>query len=340
MEVIHLESPTPLDSDTILGLGFFDGIHRGHQKIIERVCRIAREKGIAGGLLTFRRHSIEVLHPYICFPYITTMEEKIHIAGVLGLDYLVDVEFTREFSLISPEAFVEDILLKRTRGKGFVVGRDYRFGFRAMGDAELLRQIASGHGLDMEIVDYISSHNMKIGSSLIRELIMGGDIELANDNLGRWYSISGPVVGGKKRGRRLGIPTANIMLPADKVIPRPGVYCVMVLVDGVMYQGVANLGDRPTFDEEQFNTEVHLFDFSGNLYGKNLRVFYLKNLREIIKFPDEGKMVTQIHSDICECQQYFKDIAQEEIRKNMLFSPPSPQLSSTQQMQEYPIYRD
>jgi riboflavin kinase / FMN adenylyltransferase len=321
MKVIHLETPEVLEEDTVLGLGFFDGLHRGHQKIVERVCEMARKKNIAGGLLTFRRHSLEVLHPGICFPYITNMEEKIHIARLLGLEYFIDMDFTREFSLISPNAFVEDILFRDARAKGLVVGKDYRFGYRASGNTEILKQVSVKHGAEVEVLDYIQTQDTKISSSLIRELIMSGDIEWANDSLGRWYSISGPVVGGKKRGRKLGVPTANITLPSDKVIPRPGVYCVMVLVNNIMYRGVANLGDRPTFDDEQFSAEVHLLQYSGNLYGKTLRVFFLKYLREIVKFPDEEKMVTQIRSDICVCQRYLETIASGDIEKNKIYSP-------------------
>jgi riboflavin kinase/FMN adenylyltransferase len=307
MEVIQLDKPDcirnlhNMDKNTVLALGFFDGIHIGHQKLLRRGKEIALEQNLYSSLLTFKNHPIEVLHPGLCFPYLTTVDEKIHIAKMFGLDYFFIIDFTREFSILSPEAFLNDILRCALRGEIFVVGKDYRFGFAAAGDVDYLKEISSAFAGRVEVVDNVITAYGKVSSNFIRESIMSGRMKRANLNLGYWYSIEGIVKPGKQIGEKLGIPTANLSIPIDKANPRPGVYCVLVMVDKVMYEGICHIGDQPTFNGTDYTIEVHLFRFSGNLYGKKLRVFFLEHVRDTIKFPDAEAMLTQVHADICAC---------------------------------------
>jgi riboflavin kinase / FMN adenylyltransferase len=315
MKIFQLESIERLDRDTALALGFFDGIHLGHATLINVTVGEARKRGIVSAISTFRRHPFEILHKNLCFPYINTLEEKHSLAQAVGVDYFIDMDFSAEFSRLSPQEFLQNVVRDKLRARVLVVGNDYHFGKDAAGDVELLKKIAEPEGIKVIVVDDVMVNNEKISSTGIREMIIGGYVDIASHHLGRWYSLDGIVKSGEKRGRILGIPTANLDLPHNKIMPRPGVYCIFAAVSGKVYPGAAHVGNRPTFQEEKYNVEVHIFDFNENLYGETIRVFFLKHLRDTVSFESTDAMMSQIAKDLEDCQDYFGKIKKEDIEQ-------------------------
>lgn len=308
MEIIHLESIQQMERELSVALGFFDGIHLGHQKLITRAVERAREAGIASALFTFRRHPLEVIHHGLCFPYLSSMDEKLCVARSLGLDYFIDVDFTEDFSHMKPENFVEDILMEKLKGKILIVGNDYRFGYRASGNVYKLRQLARAFDSEVVALEDVKVDGLRISSTGIREAIMGGNLEYAARCLGRWYSIRGTVKSGSQRGRRMGFPTANVDLPSHRVMPRPGVYGVFVRHKNQIHPGAGHVGDRPTFNEPTYNLEVNLFDFDGDLYGVKLDTYLVRHVRDTREFDDPIQMARHISEDISRCRKLLSEI--------------------------------
>lgn len=317
MKTIRLETLTRLDRDTALCLGFFDGIHLGHLKILDITRETGRRENLAPALFTFESHPLEVLNPGLCFPYLTTLEERKKIAFSEGIEYFISCEFTRDFASISPEDFIIDVILSKLRGKSLIVGADYHFGEGGRGDIKLLKKLAQKHGVNVVVVPEVKIEGEKISSTHIRESIMGGEIEKANHYLGRWYSIEGRVHRGKNRGKKLGIPTANLRIPDKKVIPRRGVYCVLCLLENHIYKGIGHVGNRPTFKEEDYNIEIHLFDFKKDIYSQKIRVFFINYIRDTLNFDNPWVMKKKINQDICVCREKLKDVTQEKILNNL-----------------------
>ncbi|MFP4496870.1 MAG: bifunctional riboflavin kinase/FAD synthetase [Vulcanimicrobiota bacterium] len=306
-----------IDTDLALALGYFDGIHLGHQKILKKTVDEARKAGIASGIFTFRQHPIEVLNPKLCFPYLTTLEEKQLLVKKTGIEYYIETDFTKVFSQLTPEHFVQRILLKKLNGKIFIAGRDYRFGHGGAGDVELFDKLLKPTSSKLVLVDKVNLDQLKISSTRIREALLMGYVDEANEMLGRWYSISGKVKPGKGVGRKLGIPTANIDIHQDKIFPRPGVYCVIVRVNQNIYCGIAHLGDKPTFKEHHYNLEVNIFDFNQDIYGKHIRVYFLNHIRDTSRYSTVDEMMGQINMDIEYCRTFLCSINEETINENI-----------------------
>ncbi|MCD4786460.1 MAG: bifunctional riboflavin kinase/FAD synthetase [Candidatus Eremiobacteraeota bacterium] len=321
MQIIELNKIRRLEGPTSLALGFFDGIHLGHRRILEKARRIAKEKGYQSGIFTFYRHPVEVLQPGFCFHYLTTLEEREKIIESLGLDYFLILPFSKEVKSISPEDFIENLIIGRLNARAVVVGKDYKFGRDAGGNIEMLKEKLEPRGIEVHVMDEVLIKNEKIGSTIIRNDITSGLIDHANKGLGRWYSIEGIVRSGNKRGRKLGIPTANLDLPDNKVIPPEGVYCVFALLNGKLFKGVGNMGSRPTFGEYHPTFEVHIMDFSGDIYGEKIRVFFVNKVRDIIKFDTAKDLVKRIKTDINICSERLSKISIGEMEINFKCCP-------------------
>ncbi len=301
----------------VIALGFFDGIHVGHQKLINWTVTLARQWGYSPALFTFSRHPLEVIHSGLCFPYLSSMNEKHCIARELGIEYFITIDFSEEFSRLSPREFVSDILRDRLDGRVFVVGRDYRFGFHGSGNRETLEKLASEFGGKVHSTEDVTIAGQRVSSTGIREAIMGGNMELARKCLGRWYNLSGEVKQGKKRGRGLGFPTANLDLPSDRVMPRPGVYGVFVRAGEQVYPGAAHVGERPTFRESSYNLEVHLLNYSGDLYGREITVYFVRHLRDTVDYETPELMIRQIQKDVGRCREILVPMSQRKILENI-----------------------
>jgi len=283
-------------------IGNFDGVHRGHQALFQRVKHWAGELKGESVVITFNPHPLEVLFPAKALSFITTHKQKLDLIASCGMDATIVIPFSREFSHISARDFVVDILVGKLGIKAIVVGYDYRFGHSREGDIDFLRQMGAEHGFSVDTVGGVKMNDTVVSSTVIRQKILQGNIREANEFLGRPFEVSGTVVTGKKRGAGLGFPTANIWMP-HQAAPRTGVYVVEAVVEGKTYGGAANLGYNPTFGDCDFCLEVHLFDFSQNIYGKTITVRFLDRLRDERRFSGPDELIAQIGKDVSEAKK-------------------------------------
>jgi riboflavin kinase/FMN adenylyltransferase len=304
----HLEIPM---HKAVVTIGNFDGVHIGHQALLQTVVEKAHGIGGTAVALTFDPHPMRVIstngHP----PLITMKEQKSELIARTGIEVLLLIPFTLEFASISARSFVKDLLIRRIGMQALVIGNDYTFGRNREGNLDLLRQWAPEMGFDVVVVDWIQSANGlagRISSTRVRELVMEGRMEEARKLLGRNYQIRGVVASGRNRGGRLlGFPTANINLQ-DELSPKQGIYAVTVEHGSNVYQGVANIGYSPTFDDNIFTIEVHILDFKKNIYGETIRVNFIQRLRDEIKFQNIEALAAQIRLDIDKARQILKNL--------------------------------
>lgn len=298
-------------NNSILTLGNFDGLHLGHQELVRMIIRRARETGALSMVVTFRPHPLKILAPEKCPPLISIYEEKIKLFERLGIDVLVKIPFTLEFSAMPPEDFVRDVLCGTLGAKEIFVGYNYRFGKGREGDIRTLRGLGEKYGFTVREIEQIAFGGEVISSTKIRTLLREGDVEHAAKLLGRTYAITGIVVKGDGRGKGLGFPTANIA-PKHSIIPADGVYAVRLIVREKVYDGIANIGMRPTFNKKVLAIEVHVFDFNEDIYGEDISLYFIRKIREEKKFKGAEALVTQIKSDI----ETAKEILSSHLAEN------------------------
>ncbi|MBM3461122.1 MAG: bifunctional riboflavin kinase/FAD synthetase [Armatimonadetes bacterium] len=291
MQVTALEAYEAL-GECVVGLGFFDGIHRGHQEILKRVVALARERGRLAAVFSFRNHPASVLRPSAAPALLTPFDEKIPLLEALGLDVLVWREFDLGFAGVEAQEFVGDVLRDRLRAAAVVVGPNYRFGKGAQGTP------ATMSGLEVAVVEPLYEDGALVSSTRVREAVVAGDLVEAARLLGRPYAARGEVVRGDARGRTIGFPTANLGCPPEKLLPADGVYAMRVKVGDETVQGVANLGIRPTFGERRRVLEVHLLDYLGDLYGRTLQASFIERLRAEMRFDGVDALIAQIARDV------------------------------------------
>ncbi|MHB8068931.1 MAG: bifunctional riboflavin kinase/FAD synthetase [Desulfobaccales bacterium] len=304
MMVYHdLPPDTPSFSRTVVTIGNFDGVHLGHRAILARVIHRARELDAQAVAITFEPHPLKVLRPEMNLPLLTTPEQKISLLTAAGLDAVVVLPFTREFAALPAREFVQTYFLERLRVREVVVGHDYCFGRGREGNIDLLKEMGEKHGFTVQVVWAVEAANAVASSSLIRALLRLGKVEEAALLLGRPYGVEGRVVRGKGRGGKLlGVPTANIR-SANELLPATGIYAVRVHRGAETLLGAANIGTCPTFENGEFSLEVHLLDFSGDLYDADLGVEFVARLREERRFPSIEALAAQIHADIKKARQ-------------------------------------
>ena len=297
----HLDQIKEPIKRAVITIGNFDGVHIGHQALFHEVIEKAAAIDGTSVAMTFEPHPMRVLKQNNHPPLITLYEQKVELIERTGIDVLICVPFTLGFASIPAEQFVKDLLVQKIGMKAIVVGEDYSFGKNREGNIDLLRDYAPDYGFEVIVAGWIRSTRAvkdRISSTRIRELISDGLMEHAEKMLGRSYQIRGRVVAGRDRGGKLlGIPTANINLH-DELCPKTGIYAVTVEMDDKKYKGVANIGFSPTFDDHEFTVEVHLLDFNANIYGRKLRVNFIKRIRDEKKFSSISELVDQIHLDI------------------------------------------
>lgn len=310
MEVIQI-SGFPLARDgkpSVMALGNFDGVHIGHQQIIKTASDIARDKRLPLSVMTFHPHPRQVLgRGQIYESLLTPLSEKIYLFGGLGVETVYVIEFNREFAAISPGDFICEYV-KGLHAKEVVVGFDYSFGAGGQADTTVLREICSRYGISSHVVPPVNRDGEKVSSSLIREKLQMGHVKWAADLLGRPFILMGHVVHGDKRGRILGFPTANIEPLDSFVIPKNGVYMIRAHLEGEAKRipGVMNIGYKPTFEGERERTlEVHLLDFSRDIYGEKMRIEFLDFLRDERKFFSVEQLMMQIRYDVEEAKSRF-----------------------------------
>lgn len=310
VKVIRLSQPHNLNQldfpEMVMALGYFDGVHKGHQKVITKAKEIAEGTGMKSAVMTFHPHPLVVLRKKEDIDYITPLEEKIHLIQELDVDLLFVVEFTKEFAALLPQQFVDDYIIK-LNVKHVVAGFDFTYGHLGKGTMETI-PFHSREQFLHTTVEKITDHDRKVSSTLIREVIRSGDVEYAQTLLGRPHSVAGVVVHGDKRGRTIGFPTANVEVEEHYLIPPTGVYAVSIEIDTVVFDGVCNIGYKPTFNNEQSlkpSIEVHIFDFNREIYGQKVTVSWFKRIRSEKKFHNVDELIEQISKDKAVAEQFF-----------------------------------
>ncbi len=287
-----------------LTIGVFDGVHRGHQEIIRRLVSGAHGIGLPAVVLTFSPHPAVVLGRQTSFKQLTTPIERAEILEVLGVDTVVIHPFTRELAAQTAKAFMQYVH-RRIGLRRLLVGYDFALGRGREGDGARLAEIGREIGYDVEILPALSISGEIISSTRIRQLITSGQVVETAADMGRFYEIRGPVVHGDGRGRKINIPTANIEIPEDKLLPANGVYACWAWVDGQKHRAVTNVGVRPTFKSNELreNVEAYILDFDRELYGEEVKLEFVSRLRDEMKFPSVEALVAQITKDIARARE-------------------------------------
>lgn len=287
-------------SNSVVTVGTFDGVHLGHKALIETVVRKADERKARSVVISFDPHPRDIINPGSAgIKQLTTIRERREILEEIGIDILLTIPFTRDFSLMSSEEFVKDIVFEKVGVSEFVIGYNHHFGKDRTGTIETVENLGAELGFDAFVVSKREMGNITVSSTTIRkELSENGDVEQASKLLGREYLLNGIVIHGDKRGRTIGYPTANLKAEhPNKVIPKDGVYVVKVRVEGEWFNGMMNIGNRPTFKEAQKALEVNIFEFDKDIYGQTIQVRFLKRLRDEVKFSGIDELVAQLDQD-------------------------------------------
>ena len=289
----------PYVKATVITVGTFDGVHRGHRDVIERLVARSLTLKIPSVLVTFEPHPLQIVNPSAAPLLLTTHDEKLEVIAETGVDYMAVVPFTTELASYSAEDFVELVLRRCFRMRELLIGYDHGFGRQRAGNVDVLRRLGERDGFRLEVVDPVSTPDgHSVSSTSIRRAIAGGDLDRAAASLGRLYSVSGRVIEGAQRGRTIGFPTLNLGPPPPrKLLPPEGVYAVRVQTPVGPVGGMMNLGPRPTFGDSAASLEAHLFDTAGNFYGAHVRVDFVARLRETRKFASAEQLSAQLRHD-------------------------------------------
>ena len=313
MNVIHLKYPHQLNESEAttsysLAIGFFDGVHKGHQAVIQSAIKKAKELNVKSAVMTFDPHPSIVLggRKEKVF-YITPLQQKINVLKELDVDTVFVVQFTSDFAKLTPEEFI-NFFIRELNVVHVTAGFDFSFGAFGKGNMETMKELSNGD-YGVTVVEKLADDEEKISSTRIRQNLQKGDMEEVHNLLGRPYEVPGIVIHGDKRGRTIGFPTANIQSHEGSYIPATGVYAVRILVQDEWYDGVCNVGYKPTFknpEDKQLSIEVHILDFEKNIYGEEVVVGWYKRIRSEQKFDGIESLKAQIEKDKQEAISYFQ----------------------------------
>jgi len=290
----------------VLSIGNFDGIHLGHHAVLSRLLAEAKRLQVPATVMTFEPQPAELFAGKNAPARLSRLRDKFVQLEKLNLDRLLCISFTHEFANLSANDFIEQLLIQKLNVKFLVIGDDFHFGYRRLGDFALLQEAGKKHGFEVVDTRSLSQDACRVSSTRIRSALAKGQLDQAEQMLGRKYSITGRVGHGKKLGRTIGVPTANLFLKR-RVSPVSGVFVVSVLgIDGKTYNGIANIGCRPTVNGERQQLEVHIFDFAGDLYGHQLEVLLEKKLRDEVRFDSFAELKIQIDKDIQQAREWHQ----------------------------------
>tara|TARA_Y100000385_G_scaffold253980_1_gene278494 strand:+ start:324 stop:1250 length:927 start_codon:yes stop_codon:yes gene_type:complete len=308
MRVFKNLEELPKFKNTVITIGTFDGVHKGHQKILKRITDIAQSRNGESILITFNPHPRFVLQPgNKDLKLLNTLDEKIRLLENFGLDNLVVAPFSKDFSQMPALAYIKDFLVENFHPNTIVIGYDHHFGINRSGDINLLKEYQKVFQFQVEQISKETIEDIAISSTKIRKALLAGDIETGGHLLGYPYQLSGYVIKGEQIGRTLGFPTANIQLTVNyKLIPKTGVFAVMIHVQGKNYKGMLNIGFRPTVEGNSKTIEVNIFDFNKDIYGEEISITLVKRLRDEKKFKSLEALKKQITSDKKEALKYFE----------------------------------
>lgn len=314
MKIFHGTENANIQKPNVLTLGVFDGLHLGHQRIMQTVVERANKVEAHATAITFDPHPRAVLHPESAPPLLQTLDQRLANFEVLGIEQAIVIPFDKEFASHPAEDFLYEIVHDRLHAKEVYLGKGFAFGKGRGGNIELLRRLSAELGFYADEVPEVTLRGQRISSSKIRHLLSEGRTNLARRMLGRPYGVEGVIIRGNRRGHSIGFPTANLK-PHNRVIPKFGVYATATLVDGAWRRSITNIGVRPTFENDaEPSIETFIFDFDGDLYGDVLRVRFLHRIRDERKFNGIEELKEQIERDSARALNYFR---QEGVR-NML----------------------
>lgn len=280
-----------------LSLGMFDGVHLGHKSIVDELIKVGSENNLETAVLTFWPHPRFVFNPNENLKLLNTLEEKQFLLEKCGIDTLFLKEFDEEFRNLTGEEFVRQILVDKLNIKYLIIGYDHSFGKNKSGNFELLQKLSGEMGFEVERMEAINIHENNISSTKVRNALLAGNIKEANEMLGYSYSVSGTVVHGKKLGRTIGYPTANIETDPIKLLPKKGAYIVEVFIKGEQYKGMLSIGTNPTVNGEKLTVEVYILDFEGDIYDEKITVAFRDFLHDEIKFEGLEKLIERLDED-------------------------------------------
>ena len=303
------DDPPPRWNQPVLALGNFDGLHRGHMKIVDRVRRRAGERGGTPAVMTFDPHPSRVLRPDKAPPLLMTIEQKLEALGLAGMQGVAVVRFTPELSSWEPEQFVRAVLVDWLHVAEVWVGANFLFGHNRAGTFSVLRSLGARYGFRAEKIDPVRYKDFVVSSTRVRRLLSEGRVDEAAALLGHHFFIDGTVTRGAGRGRGIGFPTANICTD-NELVPPPGVYATLLTLDGIVHPSITNVGFRPTFgDVDRVTIESHVFHFTRDLYGQRVRLSFVQRLRDERAFPDVDALRAQIEADCRSAQRLFGRIS-------------------------------
>lgn len=307
------EIPKNLFNGSVVTIGNFDGVHRGHAELF-RCLKLQSEKlGLPSVVITFEPHPLKLIAPQFAPKLITTYGQKAELIAESDVDFLVVVEFTREFSSQGAEEFVKSFLCEKLGMKHIIIGHDYAFGRGRQGNYGTLKQMGAQLGFSVESLAPVGEPGIIFSSSLVRTMITDGDVAGASSILGRYHAVSGRVVHGREIGTMLGYPTANIAV-CNELIPADGVYAVLVALDDKLVFGACNIGTCPTFDAVERSVEVFLLDFKGELYDKELAFCFVQRLRGEKKFPDADSLIKAIGDDVASTRKILSRVELNKVK--------------------------
>lgn len=301
----NIDEEFNINKKTVLALGTFDGLHTAHKHVIEKVVELAKENNFLSVVYTFSNHPKEMSQSVETPKRLITPDQKIDIIKSLGVDILILVPFDEVQLNIEAEEFLQRIIVEKIKAKHVVVGFDFRFGKNAKGCVNMLKDQSKILGYDVDIIDPIRYEGMIISSTMIRNYLLSGKVEHANDLLGRKYCIRGTVVVGRQVGRKLGFPTINLNTEYEMSVLKPGVYATETKFNNQIFYSVTNVGFNPTFNQNNFNVETHIINYDGDLYDLEVEILFNKFIREEVKFNTVDELVNQINRDVLHVKSFF-----------------------------------
>lgn len=314
MDLLGEEINKKIPYDTYIALGSFDGLHLGHRALVQKAIEVAKKNKGKSMIYTFKNHPLSIINKEIMPKLLMDNDMKIRVLDHIGVDYLSLINFSREFMEISPEDFISNIV-ENYNAKGIIVGFNYRFGYKNLGDITLLKKLSVKYNFKLYVINPIKQNNELISSSRIRNIISEqGDIKKANSMLYVPFSVEGKVVRGRQIGREIGFPTINLDYNKDYVIPKGGVYSTIVKYKDKFYKGVTNIGYNPTVENQKLSIETHILDFNNNIYDETIRVYFTGRIRDEKKFDSLEELACRIEKD----KEYVEKQKLQLISKNNL----------------------
>lgn len=292
----------PTGTSTVLSIGVFDGVHRGHQGLLRTLKQRASDGGMLSGVITFKNHPRTVVAPDTAVTYITSVEERLNLLKLSGVDMVVPLTFDIDLSRLQAHEFTA-LLKDKLKMKSLVIGYNFAMGYKRQGTPERLTEIGHEQGFSVDIIDAITTDDERISSTVIRETLRAGDVSKASKLLGRHFSFDGQVIHGDSRGKTLGFPTANLAITKDRLVPGNGIYACWLTVDNKRYMAATNIGTRPTFGDNERIIETFILDFDEDIYGNSIKIEFIQRLRDEELFQTTQALIDQMNIDVSDTRK-------------------------------------